>query len=131
MKRNKWVVLLVLLIIAGFVGYNYLYKDHRDISSEEASFSIGVATLDKDFKENETIANAKYLDKTITISGKITEVDIDANALVVDGVLFAGFIESIADSKKDTKIELKGRFIGYDELLEEFKMDQCTIISIK
>lgn len=129
MKRNKWVVLLVLLIIAGFVGYNYLYKDHRDISTEEASFSIGVATLDKDFKENEASANAKYLDQTITVSGKISEIDLEANALVLDGTLFAGFSETIAtDLKKDENVKIKGRFIGYDELLEEFKMDQCTII---
>ncbi|CAM4070682.1 MULTISPECIES: OB-fold putative lipoprotein [Flavobacterium] len=129
MKRNKWVVLLVLLIIAGFVGYNYLYKDHRDISTEEASFSIGVATLDKDFKENEASANAKYLDQTITVSGKISEIDLEANALVVDGTLFAVFSEPIAtDLKKDENVKIKGRFIGYDELLEEFKMDQCTIV---
>jgi hypothetical protein len=129
MKRNKWVVLLVLLIIAGFVGYNYLYKDHRDISSEEASFSIGVATLDKDFKENEASANAKYLDQTITVSGKISEIDLEANALVIDGTLFAGFSEPITtDFKKDENVKIKGRFIGYDELLEEFKMDQCTIV---
>lgn len=129
MKKNKILFLFVILIVSGFLVYNYIYKSHRDISSEEASFAITVETLAKDFKTSETDANAKYLDKTISIKGTITEIDTSSNALVIDKILFATFQEKIpSDIQKGAITSIKGRFIGYDELLEEYNIDQTTII---
>ena len=41
------------------------------------------------------------------------------------------FLNSIESEKKylNTKIKIKGRFIGYDDLLEHVKLDQCLIIN--
>lgn len=129
MKKKKWILIIVILIGIAFFGYNYLYKSHRDISSEEASFSITVAVLSADFKQDENVANAKYLDKTISVSGVVTEIDSIANAIIIDEVLSASFEgKPNAVVQKNEKIVIKGRFIGYDELLEELKMDQVTII---
>lgn len=130
MKKNKILFLLVILIVSGFFVYNYIYKSHRDIGSEEASFTLTVEILANDFKTNEAEANTKYLDKTINIKGTITEIDIASNAVIIDKYLFAGFQEKISnDLKVGTAISIKGRFIGYDELLEEYKIDQATIIN--
>ena len=129
MRKYKWIVLIAILAVIAIVGYNYLYKSHRDISTEEANFSISVATLANDFKENETNANAKYLDKTIAISGKITAIDTVSNILVIDEVVSATLQEKLNKTlQENQKVTIKGRFIGYDELLEEFKIDQVTII---
>ncbi|VXB02015.1 conserved hypothetical protein [Flavobacterium sp. 9AF] len=129
MKKNKWIFILIILIVVGVLGYNYIYKSHRDISSEEASYSIKVATLAQDFKADENAANTKYLDKTIDVNGKVTSYDATANLLVVDEVLSATLLEKPNQPiEKDQEITIKGRFIGYDELLEEFKMDQVSVI---
>lgn len=129
MKNKKWIFIAAIVIAIGVLGYNYVYQNHRDISAEEASFSIQVATLSEDFKADEGKANAKYLDKTISVSGIVTSVDREANVLVLDQVLSATFEEKIeASIQSNAPITIKGRFIGYDELLEEFKMDQVTII---
>ena len=129
MKINKWIILLVVLVLVAFFGYNYVYKSHRDISTEEASFSIQVATLANDFKVDENKANEKYLDKTIDINGTVTSFDKESNLLVIDEVLSATLLEKPQkEIVKGQNITIKGRFIGYDELLEEFKMDQVTII---
>lgn len=129
MKKNKWIIILVILVLLAFFGYNYVYKSHRDISSEEASFSIKVATLANDFKEDETKANEKYLDKTIDINGTVTSFDKESNLVVIDEVLSATLLGKPKEEiVKDQNITIKGRFIGYDELLEEFKMDQVSII---
>lgn len=129
MKKNKWIILLVVLVLVAFFGYNYVYKSHRDISTEEASFSIQVATLANDFKVDENKANEKYLDKTIDINGTVTSFDKESNLLVIDEVLSATLLEKPQkEIVKAQNITIKGRFIGYDELLEEFKMDQVTII---
>ena len=129
MRKYKWVILIAILIVVSIVGYNYLYKSHRDISSEEANFSITAAKLTNDFKESEGNANAKYLDKTIALSGNVTAIDTVSNILVIDEVVSATLEEKLDKIiQHNQKITIKGRFIGYDELLEEFKMDQVTII---
>lgn len=128
MKKKLIVVVLVLVAIL-FAGYRYLYKGHRDIASESAEFSMTTSQLLSEFKTDGTKANSKYADKTITISGKITDVEAEANSISIDGKLSATF--SAADAAKSLKVgdavAVKGRFVGYDDLLEELKLDQSSI----
>ncbi len=127
MKFKIALFFLAFLLLA-FLAYSYIYKSHRDISSESV-IAVTSAQLLSEFKLDETAANQKYLDKAIEVEGKITQVDTKEFFFVLDGKLFAVF------QKKDFKvvnmsspIVLKGRLIGYDNLLEEFKMDNCVIV---
>lgn len=124
--KKKLLIVLVIVIIFGFVGYKYVYKDHRDVSSEEASFKITLADLKADFEKNDSIANTKYLDKAIAIYGEVTSLDLETNEIIVDSNLSAT-INGKVNVKKGDKVTVKGRFIGYDDLLEEYKMDNCVI----
>lgn len=129
MKKIKWILVLAILIIMSIVSYNYLYKNHRDISSEEASFSIKVDALANDFKVDKNKANAKYLDKTMEVFGIITAIDTTAKTIIIETILSATFERKFnIEIKVSEMVTIKGRFIGYDELLEEYKMDQVTII---
>ena len=47
-KRKYLVVFLLILILSVIIGYNYMYKEHRDISSEKADFTLLVITSRKD-----------------------------------------------------------------------------------
>lgn len=118
----------LFLIISAFVMYAYIYKSHRDISSEKESFAVSVVDLKMDYDKNFSLANSKYLDKTIIIYGKISGLDFANNILTVDKLLSATTKEKKANLKVNDSIKLKGRFIGYDDLLEEFKMDECIIL---
>ena len=124
--KKKLLIVLVIVLIFGFVGYKYVYKDHRDVSSEEASFKITLADLKADFEKNDSIANTKYLDKAIAIYGEVTSLDLETNEIIVDSNLSAT-INGKVNVKKGDKVTVKGRFIGYDDLLEEYKMDNCVI----
>jgi len=121
------LLFLIIVSVLAFFGYKFVYQNHRDISSETASFSIKVEQLKKDFSSNDSIANAKYLDKTIVIYGEVTNVDLENKQLIIDSSLNAKIASEISAIKVKDKITLKGRFIGYNDLLEEFEMDQCTI----
>ena len=125
--KKKFIIFLIIVSVLAFFGYKYVYQNHRDISSETASFSIKVEQLKKDFSSNDSIANAKYLDKTIVIYGEVTNVDLENKQLIIDSSLNAKITSEISAIKDKDKITLKGRFIGYNDLLEEFEMDQCTI----
>ena len=71
----------------------------------------------------------KYKDKTIQISGKITSIDAENKAIVIDEKLYATFLNILSnDVKVGNQIAIKGRFLGYDDLVEEFKIDQTTVI---
>ena len=126
--KKKILIVLGVIVVGLFLSYLYIYKSHRDISSEKADFTLTTVAILNDYKKDEKIANAKYADKTIAVKGKITEIDLPANSVVVDGKLY-GMMTSVDKSLKlNDSISLKGRFLGYDELLEEMKMDQITII---
>ena len=126
--RKKIIVVLLLLIGLAVIGYNYMYKSHRDIASESASYTTTVAEVYKAFQESDSLANAKYLDKTIAIYGKVTNIDLKNKIITVDDKLLGRCTNDIPTTVKlQNTITLKGRVVGYDDLLEEIQMDQCTI----
>lgn len=126
--RKKIIIVLVLILALGFAAYKYMYKGHRDISSEDAALFETVAQVHGAFQKNDSMANIKYLDKTIEIYGKITNIDLQNKMITVDEKLIARFTNSVPNTLKlQTAITLKGRVVGYDDLLEEIQMDQCTV----
>lgn len=123
--RKYWI--LIAIVIIAIVGYNYLYKDHRNIESEKVQFSLTAQQIHTEFKNDIEVSQNKYLNKTIEISGFVSEKN--ETEITIDDKVFCQF------SKKNTKqgiqpnskITVKGRFIGYDDLLEQIKLDQCII----
>jgi hypothetical protein len=123
---KKVAVSLLIIIIIAFLSYNYLYHEHRDISNEKAVFSITGKMILQDFSTDESKANLKYLDKTITIKGKITSIDALNNTIVIDEKVFI-LLKKNSYVKQNDLINIQGRIIGYDSLLEEIKIDQAEI----
>lgn len=127
---KKWTIVLILIfvLIAGYLLYSYVYQSHRDIASEKGVFTVTVDVIHQEFKTDEQKANAKYLDKTIDVYGKISSIDSEENTIVLDDKMFAVFKDKMpANLKVASEIKIKGRFIGYDDLLGELKMDQCVM----
>ena len=127
MKKIILIVIVFLFAIAAGL-YFYMYKEHRIIADEDASYSLTVAKLESEFVQNDRLANKKYLDQTIEIYGKISSLDVISNAIVLDEKMF-GTCQNAVDQKLKVgkQVKMKGRFIGYDDLLGEFKMDQVSV----
>lgn len=124
---KKIIIVIGLVLICVFFGYNYIYQEHRNIYSEDVQSSILANTILKEFKANSSIAEEVYLNKTIEIKGMVTEV---ANKdITVDNAVFCNFSKNSETKRIRAKrmITIKGRCIGYDDLLELVKLDQCTI----
>ncbi len=129
MRKIIGIGILVLLLLS-VGGYFYVYKEHRDISTEAESYSMDVKMLFLDYQNNEVEADKKYLNKTIVVSGEVSMLNFETQSVVLNNKLFAVFSEKIrSDIKIKSNIKLKGRLIGYDSLLEEIKMDQCIILN--
>ena len=124
--KNKILVVIIVLIIGAIFGYNYIYQSHRDIATESADFTLTAKNIISQFEENQTKADSLYLDKTIQISGKITE--ISETDLTIDGIVFCSLSTKTTSIKRNDIVTIKGRCIGYDDLLEQLKLDQTSII---
>lgn len=124
---RKWFILFVVILVA-LVVYNYVYQDHRNIETETAVVSMSSTVISKEFNLNPIESQKKYLNQTVEISGLITESNI--KDLTLDDKVFCQFENSIGKSFEiNFKIKIKGRVIGYDDLLEQVKLDQCFIIN--
>ena len=127
MKR-KVIIFFFLLALAVISTYLYTYKSHRNIATEKECYTIAAKDLFSAFQVNEIRANAKYLDKTIKVTGNLTTIDIKTKSIVINDKLFATFKNKMPEAfQLNSDIKIKGRFIGYDSLAEELKMDQCVI----
>ena len=126
--RKKIIIAFASILILAFIVYKYMYKSHRDIATETVSYTASVNEVYTAFQQNDSLANAKYIDKTLEIYGKITNIDLQSKIITVDEKLSARFTNSIPNTLKlQNTITLKGRVVGYDDLLSEVQMDQCTI----
>lgn len=124
--RKIIVIFSVIIGVIIFV-YTYVYKDHRDIASEAPTFATTALKIHADFSRNSELAQDKYLDKTIGISGIIS--NIDNKSITLNNKVYCELAELWKGLKLGDTIKLKGRVIGYDELLNELKLDQAYIIN--
>lgn len=127
---TKKILLGISLFLAIAISvYLYTYKGHRDISSETADYVVTISQLKKEFTSNGSLAYAKYQDKTIELTAQITTIDAESIGIVLEDKVFATFKDSLPKNIASGKtVKIKGRFLGYDELLEVFKIDQCSVI---
>lgn len=127
MKKKLLIILSLGFIV--YLAYNYIYQDHRNIEAEQAAYSLSSEDINKEFSLNASEAQAKYLNKTIEISGTITE--INTTDITLDDHIFCLFADSIVQNSiiLNSKTTIKGRCIGYDDLLEQVKLDQCSILN--
>lgn len=122
---KKILLLLIFIAIAGFFAYNYVMAAPKEIATSSPDIEISASVLAKDFSTNETTATEKYEEKIIEVSGKITAVD--GKSITLDDKVNCVFKETIS-AKKGEAIKIKGLFIGYDEMFEEIKIDQSSIV---
>jgi hypothetical protein len=126
MKKKLYYFAFIVIVLV-FLGYQYIYKDHRDIASEKAAITETTAQIFEAFSTNEAEANSKYLDKTIEVKGLITSINKNTKNVMLDSKMNARFETEIPnDLKVNDSVIVKGRLVGYDSLLEELQMDQCT-----
>ena len=128
LKFRLGLGVVLVMISAIVVLYFYVYQSHRDIDAEQAAFETSVSELSQRFINNPDSSTVTYADQTISIYGNVTALDLKQNTITLDNKLIATTSkEEINRDKTGELVKLKGRFIGYDELFNELRMDQCTI----
>lgn len=127
-KTKKWVVVLAILVIASAAVMLYVfYGGERNVETEESVYAIHTTDLAKEFASDAQKAQEKYNNKTISIHG-ITQSS-SATEIVLDQGVICSFSSATPQINTGQNITIKGRFAGYDDLLAEFKFDNCVVLS--
>lgn len=127
LNKKKGILVILFILMVAVVFYNYVYQDHRNISAELPSATLTSDEVVLRFKQDLSAAEEDFLDKTIIIKGSVSE--LNPNNLTLDNMVFCNFNEEISTTIKISQnLKIKGRILGYDELLEIIKLDQCLIV---
>lgn len=124
-KKLKIIIgTLILILIAGGFTYNYvMHGGERNLESEDTEFKVTSVAIINEFTTNTELANKKYLEKAIAVSGKVT--DVQPNQIIIDNVVICNFKSAATPISKDQSITVKGRVVGFDDLMGELKLDKC------
>jgi hypothetical protein len=121
MKRSVKIFLLGFFTILILVFTYYFNKPGRNVANE-TSISVDATELFKDFSSDETIANSKYLDKAIKVSGVVGEISKNQQGQTIVvlqtldplfGVACTLKKNNISQLETGTKISLKGICSGF------------------
>lgn len=124
-KKIKIISLsVVAIVIVAILGLNYvLHGGARDLYGEETAFSISSKNIIEEYTANAADCDKKYLDKAIAISGNVTSVN--GNEVILDNSIICNLKNFDPTLKENQSITLKGRLVGFDDLMGEIKLDQC------
>lgn len=123
---RKLVYIFIALSVMAFIGYRYVYQDHRNIAEEEAELVVSANKLTHNFENNAPQSQRDYLNKTIAVTGKITGTG--EKSIILENKVFCQFDLLPEGIQLGSTIKIKGRCIGFDDLLGQAKLDQCSII---
>lgn len=103
-----------------------MYGGSRNLTTEKTNFIVTTASITSEFTANIETANKKYLEKAVVINGKITASN--GNEVILDEIVVCNFKNQDSSIKKGQMATVKGRIVGYDDLIGELKLDQCFVI---
>lgn len=125
MKKSRiFALVLLLTIVSGVVAYNYvMHGGARDLSREETDFTLSSKQLADEFTSNGASANSKYLEKAIAVKGIVT--DASSDQITLDNGIVCVLKKTDPSIKVNQVVTIKGRVVGFDDLMGEVKLDQC------
>jgi hypothetical protein len=143
-KKNI-LIALALVIIAGII---YIYREYNrtntNVANESAAYTVEANKLIKEFMENDSLANKKYVGKIISVKGNVKDINQDGNGYYTLSLGESGSLSSIrcsidsiySETAKSVKpgmnVQVKGNCTGYnqDELLGlDIIFNRCLIVN--
>lgn len=126
------LVLLILVVIAGGVGYMMWNKPHKKVEDAKG-IAITSIQLTKEFAADENAANQKYLNKAIDVTGVVSDYSKNQDGGVVitlQGVDDMSGVQCTmrdkgATTEKGKTVTVKGFCSGY--LMSMVSLTDCII----
>lgn len=112
MSKGKIILVVILLgaLIGGIVGYVMWNKPHTKVEDIDG-LKVSVSELYDAYDANEASANEKYLNKAVTITGTVSEVqeNQDGNKLVIlEDKIQCTMRDKNTNAEAGTQVTIKG-----------------------
>ena len=98
----------------------------RDLTQEDTAFTVTSDRITEEFKSNTEVSNKKYLEKAVAITGKITAVN--DNEIILNNTIVCNLKNKNKNLKNVENVTIKGRIVGYDDLMGDIKLDNCFVV---
>ena len=125
-KMIKKIIIVCIFILLSCIGiYVYITKPATDYYTLKSEETFDSTSLFVDVQED-------YLSKIVEIQGVVTH--INTVSPFVNITLDTSFVFSFEMTKTEKnfflgeKIKVKSRFVGYDDLFEEYSFTDCNIL---
>lgn len=116
------IAILVLVLLSVFALYKYIYKPHPNTIDQEVAFEGAV----DDFSSY--IMAHELENKYVIIEG---EAQLQTpRSLSIKNASFH-FADTLVGKGQGSSeyLYIQGRYLGFDELLEEYSFDKCIILN--
>lgn len=123
LKKYKKFLIVCLVLLTGILGYNQIFKEAETTEEIEATFKGSSGELATLLSKDISSLN----NKAVEVEGNITS--INKEGIIIDKTIFCQFKQNdiVQQLKAQQKINVKGIIVGYDDLLNELKLNQCII----
>ena len=120
-------LIFILLLIIVYAVWN---KPHKNYSNTKPNITIDSSNFINEFKTNSTLATEKYLNQVILVNGNVT--DRLTKSVVLNNeivcTLDSSSLKALGLIQINNEVSIKGRFVGFDDLFEEIRLDHCFIM---
>ena len=122
LKNYKRALLaLGILMISSWVLINYAYKNEVPVSEKTAVFSGEIS----DFINANIVKNSIIILKASVTAVRDKELELGS---VISVQYLESENQSFRDVEKGDFVLLKGIYLGYDDLFEEYKLINCILL---
>lgn len=127
-RKKTGILVVILLILLGLSGYNYvMHGGARDLTQEETDFIVTSESITKEYESNIELSNKKYLEKAVAITGEITAVN--DHEIILNNSIVCNLKTQNKNLKDVESVTIKGRIVGYDDLMGDIKLDNCFVVN--
>ena len=118
---KRALLALGILMISSWVLINYAYKNEVPVSEKKAVFSGEIS----DFINANIVENSVIILKASVTAVRDKELELGS---VISVQYLESENQSFRDVEKGDLILLKGIYLGYDDLFEEYKLINCILL---
>lgn len=122
LRNYKWTLLTVgFFLVSLLFLINFAYKKEVPVSEKVAVFSGEVSSF----------INANIVENSVVVL-KASVTAVRGKELELESVISVQYLESESQSfsniEKGDLVFLKGIYLGYDDLFEEYKLINCILL---
>lgn len=139
-KTRTYIAIFLPLAILGVLVAVYYLRQPNTVKSKKADFEISSTALNKEFLINDSIANIKYSNKVIEVTGPVANIrnsDMHGTIITMDDAMMGmrcvmdTTVKSLPEEVKiGSTVRIKGVLIGFDPMIG-LMMNQSIILESK